>query len=105
MTKPISPDDAKEQAVSLIPGYVFEAFNSLILERAGHQSILITQDEVIERILMLCTDRTVTRHTLFKQGWLDVETAYEREGWNVEYDKPSYGDSYEAHFTFARKRK
>lgn len=81
-----------------IPEEVFEAFNELITEKRGH----VMQDDVVDRILSKMPD--VTRDQLFERGWLDVEEAYRRKGWTVEYDKPGFNESYRASFTFAPRR-
>lgn len=62
----------------------------------------VMQDDVIDRILTKLPD--ATREQLFERGWLDVEEAYRRKGWTVEYDKPGFNESYRASFTFSPRR-
>ncbi len=40
---------------------------------------------------------------IYERHLLDVEPSYRAEGWEVEYDKPGYNETYEATFTFRKK--
>lgn len=42
----------------------------------------------------------VERHQVFEKHWLDIETAYRQAGWEVEYDKPAYNETYGASWEF-----
>jgi hypothetical protein len=97
MTKPITPDEA--ESGKHIPDEVFEAFNELIAEGDGD----VLQKDVVLRILAKIPD--TTREQIFKKGWLNVEPAYRKAGWKVTYDKPGYCETYEANFTFRRKKR
>jgi hypothetical protein len=67
----------------------------------GGKTATILQEEVVERII--CKYKyTVERSEIFDKGWLDIEDIFEGVGWKVEYDKPSYCDSYPASFTFKK---
>jgi hypothetical protein len=94
--KPITPDEAEVRED--VPGEVFDAFNELI--REGHGTV--KQVDVVTRILFKMPH--VERHEIFNRGWLNVEGAYRKAGWTVQYDKPGYNESYEAYFTFTRRR-
>ena len=102
MSGPISPGDVAGRKTSSIPEQVFEAFNTLIVKRWSGNSAVVRQDEAVKAIMALMP--VVTRSDVFTESWLDVEAAYRRAGWNVEYDKPGYNESYEATFTFSRKK-
>jgi hypothetical protein len=102
MSKPITPDEVAALQLKTIPGGVFDAFNELIAQRStGGNSIMIKQNEVIA---LICAKTGASRQEVFDKGWLNVEPAYRDAGWSVEYDKPAYNESYEANFTFKRKR-
>ncbi len=98
--KPIKPQEI-EQA---IPGFVIEGANECIqahytaLSKTSH----FTQDELIKYVLHFAPEG-VTRNKLFKNNWLDIEPIYRKEGWEVEYDKPGYCETYDANFTFTHK--
>ena len=102
MTKPISPDELGAYQQKTFPPGVFEAFNELIASKWTGCSATVKQDDVIS----LITAKTggYSRSHIFSQGWLNVEEAYRAQGWDVEYDKPAYNESYDASFTFKRKK-
>lgn len=97
MTKPITPDEVERG--KYIPPVVIEAFNELIAEGGGR----VLQKDVVARILAKAGG-AITSEEIFKKGWLDVEGMYREAGWNVVYDKPAYCETYDANFTFTRKR-
>ena len=37
---------------------------------------------------------------LYEKHYLDVEDAYRKRGWIVDYDKPAYNETYDAFFEF-----
>jgi len=47
--------------------------------------------------------RGLTRQGMYDKGWMDVEDAYRKAGWDVDFDKPGYNETYEANFTFSKK--
>lgn len=94
--KPISPDDARDQKT--FPQGVIQAFNTLITENLIGGKALVTQHEVVQKIMlnMGINDREI----VFRKGWLNIEDAYRRVGWEVKYDKPGIGEDFPAVFTF-----
>lgn len=103
---PISPDDVEHVRAGSIPGEVFAAFNELIAEGWAGRTATVRQDEVSDLALAKLKVRLpdMTKAEMFRRGWLDVEGAYRVAGWDVEYDKPGYNETYEATFTFKRHR-
>lgn len=96
--KPISPDDI---VAPEIPNFVIDIVNRLI--RQNYQSrrkcSIIEQREIVKEI-----KATINANDLaFDIKWLDFEELYRSVGWNVEYDKPGYNESYEATFKFTKK--
>jgi hypothetical protein len=105
MSKPITPAEAKGLAQESIPGFVFEAVNHLIATKLGSSSsVSLKQDEIIAAILERPEAESLTRGDVFSNHWLDFEPSYRKAGWEVEYDKPGYCESYEANFTFSFKQ-
>lgn len=98
---PIAPSEVADLKTTLIPEYVFNAFNHMIAKKWNGSSSSFTQDAVIDKI---CETQTVDRQYLFSNNYLDVEDSYRKAGWVVEYDKPAYNETYEAMFTFKKKR-
>ncbi len=96
MTKPITPSEVASG--THIPDEVIAAFNELIAEGSGN----VKQGAVVTRIMAKMPD--VTRSQIFERGWLDIEGAFRKAGWKVEYDKPGYCESYEAYWTFRAAR-
>ena len=100
--KAISLTEAIEAKKLFIPDFVFESFNELIiknLKQNGKQYYAkITQEEAIS--LILSKHDALNRDLIFSYGYLDIESFYTELGWSVEYDKPSIGDNYQAHFIF-----
>lgn len=100
--KPITPDEVAAQKSKLIPEYVIKCFNELIAKNWNGYSSTILQENIIIKI---SDAGKVTRQFIFDQNYLDVEPIFEEAGWNVEYDKPGYCESYEAKFIFTKKKK
>lgn len=98
--KPVSPDEVLQLKTETIPDVVFETFNELIVERAQRGTIVISQSEVVDKLV----ERGLERSEIFNRHWLDIEDAYKAAGWQVLYDKPGYNESYEATWTFSKKR-
>lgn len=101
MTKPITPDEAKKQKVTVIPDFVISAFNDLILKNYSGNSAVVSEKEVVAKILSYGPN--TTRKMIYDNHWLDVEDVFREAGWKVYYDKPGYCESYAATFTFTRK--
>lgn len=105
VVRPIRPTDVPKFRREIAPPEVIEAFNELIVEGDGH----VKQNDVVERILQKMNARIAgkglppfTRNEIFDRGWLNVEYIYRKAGWNVEYDKPAYNETYGAFFVFSR---
>lgn len=99
--KPITPKQVDKEKSSQFPDFVIESFNHLIAKNWDGDCSVIEQDEVITLILARAPGG-IDRASVFDNHWLDVERFYEKAGWNVEYDKPAYSESYKAHFIFRK---
>jgi hypothetical protein len=99
--KPVSPQDLQSGIVHAAPGFVIAAFNELITENYVGTRSVFKQKDVIARIQK---NQGVTQEEIFKSGWLNVEPHFRAAGWSVEYDKPGYNESYDAHFIFSAKK-
>jgi hypothetical protein len=107
MPGPIKPEDVQDKRNESIPEPVFEAFNELIVREWALGSANFTLTEVanlaIEKLRK--TDESfkdLTRQQMYDKGWMDVEPAYRKAGWKVEFDKPGWEQSYDANFTFSK---
>lgn len=99
-----TPEDAKREHEKFIPEFVFEAFNTLLAKKYNDKEVIITQKEALSTIMILSDIDDLSSDYIFQEGWLDIEDFYERNGWHVEYDKPSIGDNYIAYFKFIPKK-
>ena len=107
--EPIKPEDVAGAKLKVLPDEVIEAFNELIARKWNGSKSTLKQDEVIElilekfRISPTIRQEEVTRGTVFKECWLDIEDIYRGQGWVVEYDKPGCGnETYGASYTFRK---
>jgi hypothetical protein len=98
--KPIKPADVESKVISSFPDEVIEGFNELITENYHSGVSSFKEKEVVARIVK----KGISSKTLYKNNWLDVEDLYRKSGWIVEYDKPGFNESYDAIFTFSRKK-
>lgn len=93
MVNPISPSDLSQPPT--IPEFVIEAFNQLISKNWKGSSAIVTQEEVLTRILDTKASlddeaRSEFRREIFANHWLDVESIFEEAGWKVIFTKPPY---------------
>lgn len=95
--KPITPDEALA-TVEHIPDTVIETFNETIRRNLDPNSRVATvyQKDIVDRLIAVGLDRA----EVFAWGWLNVEGAFREAGWDVEYDKPGYNETYDAHWRF-----
>ena len=97
--KPVTPRQAVKDKVVIFPDEVFKVFNRLIVFHLRDGEASIDQDEIVKELVK----EGLKRNEIFKNGWLDIEDVYARAGWEVEYDKPGYCETYEPTFTFRKK--
>jgi len=100
--KPISPNEIMDNLSDIIPSVVIEAINNLLKSKYRGDDVSIKQNEIMDEILRL--DESMTSDVLIKNKYLDFESIYRKNGWNVVYDKPSYGEQYAAYFKFSKKK-
>jgi len=98
--KPISPTEAEKSKIKNIPDSVIEVWNKVIAQKYRNGYLTIYQDEIVGE---LASAMNVSRDVIFASGWLDIESIYRASGWDVEYDKPGYNETYRAYFKFNKK--
>jgi hypothetical protein len=99
---PITPDEVAKKKSESIPAEVIEAFNELIAQNFNGHSACVLQKEAAA----LAADKLgVSTDVLYKNHWLDVEDTFRAAGWDVDYDKPGYNESYEANFKFTKEKR
>ena len=100
MIEPISPSDVKK----IIPDFVVETVNKLIMEKWDGDEAIILQDDIMDIVSSDDPDNDKpSRQEVFDKRWLDFEDLYREKGWDVEYDKPAYNEFYKARFIFKGK--
>ncbi len=97
VVEPISPAEALKNKNNTIPPEVIEAFNELIAKNFNGRTATILQKEVAA---LAANKLSVSTDYLYKNKWLDVEDVFSERGWEVDYDKPGFNESYDATFTF-----
>lgn len=101
MVEPIRPEDIIDYKINLIPDYVIEVVNELLIKNWSYSSAVIKQNEVVEAIMV--KNNSVKRGDIFTNKWLDFEPIFEKAGWKVVYDKPGWNEDYEANWRFSRR--
>jgi hypothetical protein len=96
-----STTEQQRQQKKSIPPEVFESFNELIVKDFNGTSSTVRQNDVVA---LIANKLKIDRQSVFSSRWLDVETEYAKSGWDVEYDKPGYNETYEPTFTFKKRK-
>ena len=99
--QPIRPEDIASEKEMIYPDAVLEAFNELIARNFVDGMSRVLQKAVVQ----LMVEKGLDINDIDKNGWLNVEDIYSEYGWDVEYDKPGFNESYDASFTFTVSRK
>lgn len=85
--EPIRPEDIDIP----LPDFVISGANACIKVHYSHISKMskFTQDELMNYILERTPSdmNNITRKTLLKNHWLDIEPLYMDAGWNVYYER------------------
>ena len=98
--RPIRPEEIAGEKVKSLPDEVLSSFNELLIQNDRGGRTIVKQDDVIA----IMVNKGLDQDQIFKNGWLDVEDIYRKEGWKVEYDKPAYNEDYPARFIFSRPK-
>lgn len=100
--QPITPQEALALKITNIPDVVIETVNKMLAEKiTKNPRIVLLQKDICDRVCAASPD--LHTRLIYANGWLDFEPFYEKAGWKVVYDKPSYCENYEANFTFTIK--
>lgn len=99
MVGPIEPNEVQNKKDEQLPEEVFIVFNDIIIENWDGHSATVMQDEVAKRIAKALK---ITTTQVYNRNLLDVENAYTKAGWKVEYDKPGYNEDYRPYFIFSK---
>ena len=100
MTKPFSPEEAKNNKINTTPDVVIQTFNELITKNLLGGTSVVKQEDVL---VILENVHEMHRREIFDNNWLSVEDIYRAQGWKVVYDKPGFNENYPATFTFSKR--
>jgi hypothetical protein len=100
--KPLTPAEVVKNKGNILPEFVIDSINTLVTMKFNGVNAKFTVEEIIQMI-MSKSPVPVTRSEILDNGWLDFEPLYDTYGWDVQYDRPSYNESYAANFTFWKK--
>ena len=106
MVKPIKPNEIDEKIIYAIEDQMLQAVNNMIVKNWNGDSATVKQCDIIEEYFKVNGKRRTqkARTELFERKQLNFEQAYRNSGWDVEYDRPGYNETYEPTFTFKPKR-
>lgn len=96
--RPISPDNVQALKNQDIPPVVIAAANELIVAKWTGSSATV---KIKDLVAALASE--ISSELLFANHWLDIEPLFRDAGWQVEFDKPGYNESYDAYFIFTKK--
>lgn len=97
MSEPIRPEDVAGHKIKVLPSEVFEVFNDLIARSFSNGQATVMQKDVVDALV----EKGFSKEQIFAQKLLDVVEAYRAKGWEVEYDKPGFNETYGAAFIFS----
>jgi hypothetical protein len=102
MTGPMKPSDVRAMKTATIPEGVFAVFNRLIAASWDGHEARVSQKVAASEVSAALN---IPRSEVYERHYLDVEESYRALGWNVEYDKPGYNETYDAtfHFTLGKR--
>jgi hypothetical protein len=98
-TRPVRPDEIRSQQA--LPTIVYAIVNKLLAQHydSNSRTAVITQKSIVEAL-----ERTgLTPSQIYDGDYLNFEDHYRAHGWDVEYDKPGYNETYEAFFSFTAR--
>ena len=106
MIKPLTPKEAKKTKLEVIPDFVIQAFNELIVKNLNsYGSSSFKQNDLVDIIMKSSSqDNGFTRDDVYSNHWLDVEKIYEEAGWEVTFHKPAYYEDFDPYYNFIPKK-
>ena len=107
MLSPIRPHEIVGKKQEITPDYVIAAFNELIAENWNGTYSVVGQWSVVTLILKKAEEAgaCIYVRNIYDNHWLDVKEIYRVVGWQVDYDKPDYNETYEPTFMFRKEGK
>ena len=97
MPGPMKPSEVRAWKTEGIPEPVFEVSNRLIAEAWDGRMAIFAKTLAAT---LVAKSLSITEQEVYNRHLLNVEESYRAEGWDVEYDRPAYNETYDATFTF-----
>jgi hypothetical protein len=97
--KPITPQEVIEHKIKEIPDEVIDVWNKIIVEKWRESAAIVYKDEITKRI---ANTLNIDVNKVYDFGYLDIKVIYKNFGWNVEYYKPYFDESFRPYFTFIK---
>lgn len=99
----LTPDFLMKKKLENIPDAIINATTELIVAGISLSgSVTIKEKDIIK--LACKKDDNLTSTKIYDNNWLDIEPIFRLAGWEVSYDKPAYCETYDATFTFSKKK-
>ncbi len=98
--RPITPDEVASVKENILPDAMIEAFNEMIARRwSGGKSKFASHE-----IVSLMKEKGLSDDDISNNRWRGVLDVFEKHGWDVETDTPSWDENGEETLTFRRKK-
>jgi len=99
---PITPAQAAQVRVKLLPRFVAKAFNALLQANVQNGVARFSQDDAVSSIIehAAAEGEQLTRAEVFSRKLMNVEEHYSKYGWLVTYHSQDRGDSEPSYFVF-----
>jgi len=105
----LGPREIQVNKNNNIPDEMIQAANELLAENLDvHSDATFTSKALTRRYRELVAGSEATEEMIagikIEMRWLDIEDRYRRKGWDVEYDKPAYNETYDGYYEFSAKK-
>jgi hypothetical protein len=100
--KPLSPKDLKKNLDKAIPSFVITAVNKLLKKDFRGGEVIIMKKDLMSEIKKI---KEISDNELYDNKWLDFEPIFRKNGWNVTFESPDRGESFDDYFKFKPKGK
>lgn len=102
MVKPIKPSEIQDLKNAQIPEWVIECVNKIIVDKWNGRQAQFTLKEIMSMVMVAAPEGT-TRNQIYDNHWMNFEDLYRREGWEVEFNKAGYNETFDDFFVFSKK--
>lgn len=104
---PIRPSEIGQIKLDRFPDEVIKAVNEMIALNWDGDQAMFRQEDLVAKILENYGEANIeqNRKKIYENNWLKFGDIYRKEGWNIDYDRPGYNESYPATYTFSKKKK